>query len=110
MPRCTEWWDCDNGLYGANIKKGVDEQTALTKLAAYEDYVDEPKGVKKLLAELETYRAKGTPDELEKVVRCKDCKRMRTENAPKGKVYVCNYMRKNIEKSGFCMFGERRES
>lgn len=49
VKRTTEWWDCDNGLYGARIKKGVSEQTALTKLAAYEDTGLEPDEVKTAL-------------------------------------------------------------
>lgn len=51
MKRTTEWWDCDNGLYGARIKKGVSEQTALTKLAAYEDTGLEPNEIKAALRE-----------------------------------------------------------
>lgn len=37
MGRLTKWWDSTNGMCGASILNGVDEQTALTKLAALED-------------------------------------------------------------------------
>jgi len=42
MSRLTKWWDSENGLYGATLVNGVNSQTALTKLAAYEDMLPEP--------------------------------------------------------------------
>jgi hypothetical protein len=55
--RTTEWWDLSNGLCGARIIKGVNEQTALTKLAAYEDSELEPSQVKAMHDEVVALRA-----------------------------------------------------
>lgn len=76
MARCTEWWELSNGLYGAKLKKSVAQETALTKLAAYEDRAGEPRDVDALAAENKQLRKRcaAAEEDLNAAEPCFTCK------------------------------------
>ncbi|MDD5086119.1 MAG: hypothetical protein PHE61_08855 [Candidatus Omnitrophica bacterium] len=64
------------------------------------------------LAELERYRAKGPVEELERVVRCKDCKHVESVIAADTKIGFCDhedFVCYGITGKHYCSRGERRE-
>jgi len=70
---------------------------ALRRLGFYEDLDRTPEELAADLAELNEYRKKGRPEELEKVVRCGECKR------------GANCANQHIL-HGYCGNGERNEN